>query len=317
MNKHKIFGLLAGVLGLGLTFSSCNKPDPIISKREGTIYMPQAYGDASTLKLYLIDSPQTVAFGAAYGGLNYPSQDIKVDFKLDTTLIAGYNAQYNTSYIPLPASNYQISSFSGMIKAGTSVSTSLPIVITTKGLSFGVQYMLPIVMTGISSGTLDSSLRLAYFKIDSLYTRERDITDKGDLSVVYENDGGIGNGESSIHLVDGNTDTKYLAGWRDTDFGWTMQFPTPQVVNAYTFTSANDADGRDPKDWNLMASNDGVNWETLDVRTDESFPSRFLTKHYITNNNINKAYTYYKVNITANNGDGLFQMAEFRLLQYY
>jgi len=314
---HKTLFLLASALGLALAISSCNKPDPIISKREGNIYMPQAYGDVSTLKLYLIDSPQTVAFGAAYGGLNYPSRDIKVDFKLDTTLIAAYNAQYNTSYVPLPASNFQISGFSATIKAGTSSSTSLPITIQTKGLPFGVRYMLPIVMTGVSSGIYDSSLSLAYFKIDSLYTRERDITDKGTLSVTYENDGGSGAGEGSPKLVDGDIDTKYLAGWRSSGFGWTMQFATAQVANTYTFTSGNDADGRDPKDWNLLGSNDGVTWDTLDVRTGETFPSRNQTVHFITNNNANKAYIYYRVNITANNGDGLFQQSEFRLLQYY
>jgi hypothetical protein len=308
---------LTAALGLTLAAASCNKPDPIISKQEGTIYMPQAYSDASTLKLYLIDSPQIVAFGAAYGGLNSPGKDVTVNFKLDTTLIAAYNTQYNTSYIPLPASHYQISSFTGTIKAGTTVSTSLPITITTKGLSFGVQYMLPIVMTGISSGTFDSSLSIAYFKIDSLYTREKDITDKGTLSVSFENDGGVDAGESSVHLVDGKTDTKYLAHWQSSGFGWTMTFPTAQVVNAYTFTSANDVPERDPKDWNLTASNDGTNWDTLDVRTGETFGSRFQTIHYITNNNNNKAYTIYRVNVTSNNGADLFQMAEFRLLQYY
>ena len=315
--QHKTLFVLANVLSLALAISSCNKPDPIVSKREGNIYMPQANGDAAIMKLYLIDSPQTVAFGAAYGGLNYPSQDIKVDFKLDESLITTYNAQYGTSYVPLPTSNYQIAGFSAVIKAGTSSSTSLPITIQTKGLPFGVRYMLPIVMTGVSSGIYDSSLRLAYFRIDSIYTRERDITDKGTLSVTYENGGGAGAGEGSPKLVDGDINTKYLAGWNNNGFGWTLQFTNAQVVNTYTFTSGNDADGRDPKDWNLLASDDGNTWDTLDVRTGETFSGRNQTRHFTTNNTSNKAYLYYRVNVTANNGDGLFQMSEFRLLQYY
>jgi len=70
MNRHhKTLYLLAGILGLGLIAGSCNKPDPLVSKSEGTIYMPQAYSTLGSLKLYLLDSPQTVIFGAAYGGL--------------------------------------------------------------------------------------------------------------------------------------------------------------------------------------------------------------------------------------------------------
>jgi len=319
MNKHKILGPLAAALVLALAISSCNKPDLIVSKQEGAIYMPQAYSDASTLTLYLIDSPQTIAFGAAYGGLNYPNKDVTVNFKLDTTLITTYNTQYNTSYVPLPASHYQISGFTGTIKAGTTVSTSLPITITTKGLSFGVQYMLPIVMTGISSGNFDSSLSVAYFKIDSLYTREKDITDKGTLSVAVENTNGANSNEGSPHLVDGDLNTKYLTFSFPPVFWFQEQFASAQVVNAYTFTSGNDSPDRDPMDWNLVGSNDGVTWDTLDVRVGEVFPGRNLTQHYTANNNSNKAYTYYRVNVTKkqDGGNGLFQMSEWRLLQYY
>jgi len=69
-----------------------------------------------------------------------------------------------------------------------------------------------------------------------------------------------------------------------------------------------------------VGSNDGVNWDTLDVRTGENFASRILTVHYTLNNNSNKAYSYIRVNVTQRNGgsgDGLFQMTEWRLLQYY
>ncbi|HEY4207831.1 MAG TPA: DUF1735 domain-containing protein [Puia sp.] len=318
MNRyHKSFYLLTGVLGLAV--ASCNKPDPLVSKSEGTIYMPQAYSTTGSLKLYLIDSPQTVIFGAAYGGLSYPTLDVKVNFKLDTGLIASYNAQYGTSYVPLPPSNYAIAGFSTVIKAGATSSTPLPIAITTKGLSFGVRYMLPITMTDASSGKLDAGLSRAWFTIDSLYVRERDVTDKGAFSVAVENTGGSGASEGSPHLVDGNLNTKYLTFSFPQPFWFQEQFATAQVVNAYTFTSGNDSQDRDPLDWNVVGSNDGVSWDTLDVRTGFSFASRVQTVHFTLNNNSNKSYSYIRVNVTQRNGggDGLFQMTEWRLLQYY
>jgi hypothetical protein len=321
MNRHhKLRYLQAAILGLSLMAVSCNKPDPLVSKNEGSIYMPQAYSTLGSLKLYLLDSPQTVIFGAAYGGLTYPGRDVKVNFKLDTDLIASYNAQYGTSYVPLPASNYTVASYSTVIKAGTTTSTPLPITVMTKGLSFGVRYMLPITMTDASSGKIDSSLNRTWFTVDSLYTRERDITDKGTFSVALENSNGAGSAEGSPHLVDGDVNTKYLTFNFPQPFWFQEQFATPQVVNSYTFTSANDSPDRDPMDWNVVGSNDGTNWDTLDVRTGETFPSRFQTRHFILNNNSNKTYTYIRVNVTARNGgsgDGLFQMAEWRLLQYY
>ncbi|HVU56676.1 MAG TPA: DUF1735 domain-containing protein [Puia sp.] len=319
MNRyHKKLYLLAGILGLGLV--SCNKPDPLVSKNEGSIYMPQAYSTLGTLKLYLLDSPQTVIFGAAYGGLTYPSQDVKVNFRLDTNLIASYNAQYGTSYVPLPASNYTIDSYSTVIKAGTTTSTPLPITVMTKGLSFGVRYMLPITMTDVSSGKLDSALNRTWFTVDSLYTRERDVTNYGTLSVALENSSSTDTAEYSPHLVDGNVNTKYLAFNFPQPFWFQEKFATPQVVNSYTFTSANDSQDRDPMDWNVEGSNDGANWDVLDTRTGETFPSRVQTRHFTLDNNSNKTYTYIRVNVTQRNGgsgDGLFQMAEWRLLQYY
>ncbi|MBN8854278.1 MAG: hypothetical protein BGO55_07775 [Sphingobacteriales bacterium 50-39] len=321
MNRyHKTLYMLAGVLGLGMAVASCNKPDPLVSKSEGNIYMPQAYSTLGSLKLYLLDSPQTVIFGAAYGGLTFPAKDIKVNFKLDTDLIASYNTQYGTSYVPLPTSNYTIASYAAVIKAGTTSSTPLPITVTTKGLSFGVRYMLPITMTDASSGKIDSNLNRTWFTIDSLYVRERDVTDKGTLSVALENRNGAGSPEGSPHLVDGNLNTKYLTFNFPQPFWFQEQFPAPQVVNSYTFTSGNDSPDRDPMDWNVVGSNDGTNWDTLDVRTGENFASRIETVHYTLNNNSNKAYTYIRVNVTQRNGgagDGLFQMSEWRLLQYY
>jgi len=321
MNRHhKIPYLLAFVLGIGLIAGSCNKPDPLTSPREGSIYMPQAYGTIGKQQLYLIDSVQDITFGGAYGGLKYPNQDIKLQFRLDTGLITAYNQQHSTLYVPLPTSHYTITSLSSVIKAGTTTSEPLAIAVTTKGLDFGVQYMLPITLISTSSGKIDSSLSTTWFTVDSLYTREKDVTGLGTLSVALENKNGAGSAEGSPHLVDGDLGTKYLTFNFPQPFWFQEQFATPQVVNSYTFTSGNDSQDRDPMDWNVVGSNDGTNWDTLDVRTGEMFPSRIQTRHFTLNNNSNKPYTYIRVNVNARNGgsgDGLFQMTEWRLLQYY
>src|ERR1035438_8919141 len=99
---HKFLSFAAGAVSLGLALGACNKPAKIQLAGEGTIYMPQAVGTRGNLALVLIDSPQYVTFGAAYGGLNYPSQNISVTFKIDTTVVAGYNLTNGTSYQVMP-----------------------------------------------------------------------------------------------------------------------------------------------------------------------------------------------------------------------
>jgi len=303
------------VAPLGLALGSCNKPKPISIVQEGTIYVPQAFGTQSTLTVYLIDSAQSYYFGAAYGGLGTPSKDINITFALDTAAITTYNTAHGTSYQVLPEKSYTLSGLSAVIKAGQTGSSALTLSVQAKQLSAGTKYMLPVKMTGISSGKLDSALQTAYFMVDSIYIRKRDITAQGKLAVSDENTYGASSAEGSPHLVDNDITTKYLSQNYNPNFWFQLQFPAAQVVNEYTFTSGNDSPERDPKDWNLQGSNDGTTWTTLDTRTGETFATRELTVTYTFNNNT--PYTYYRVNVTANNGDALFQMSEWRVIQYY
>ncbi|HEX6447367.1 MAG TPA: ThuA domain-containing protein [Streptosporangiales bacterium] len=115
--------------------------------------------------------------------------------------------------------------------------------------------------------------------------------------------------ETKDKLFDGKTDTKWLAR---TPTAWvTAKLEKPEVIAHYALTSANDYEGRDPKDWTLQGSTDGQNWTDLDSRKGESFPQRFQTKDYKFDNT--KEYQYYRLNITANGGEPLTQLAEWGL----
>ena len=79
---------------------------------------------------------------------------------------------------------------------------------------------------------------------------------------------------------------------------------------SYSLTSANDFAGRDPKNWTLQGSNDGTTWTDLDSRTDEDFPDRFQTREFEFANTT--VYAHYRLNITANAGEPLIQLADWR-----
>jgi hypothetical protein len=166
MLKNSKFLFLLG--GLGLFAGACNKPAPIHLAQEGTIYMPQAYSTNGSLSLLLVDTPQQVTFGAAYGGLEYAPKDIAVSFIIDTADIAAYNAAHGTSYLPLPASAYTVSGLTDTIKAGQTSSVPLTLSVTTSVLSFSAQYILPVKLVSSSSGTINSSLQTTWFTINQL-----------------------------------------------------------------------------------------------------------------------------------------------------
>ncbi|KAI7258987.1 hypothetical protein KC345_g10418 [Hortaea werneckii] len=115
-------------------------------------------------------------------------------------------------------------------------------------------------------------------------------------------------GEEKEKAFDANPSTKWLitvsTGWIQYKFAAGVT----QTATSYSITSANDVPGRDPKNWTLQGSNNGTSWTTLDTRTNESFATRFLKKTYTFSNTT--AYAYYRLNVSANNGETNLQLAE-------
>ncbi|KZN44939.1 basic secretory protein-like protein [Pseudoalteromonas luteoviolacea] len=94
--------------------------------------------------------------------------------------------------------------------------------------------------------------------------------------------------------------------------GWiSYQFDQPQRITSYTLTSANDAPSRDPQDWQLQGSSDGVNWYTLDTRNNQSFGARYQTKQFNVPNP--QAFQFVRLNVTANHGANILQLAEVEM----
>ncbi|WP_353650372.1 GH92 family glycosyl hydrolase [Nakamurella sp. A5-74] len=117
-------------------------------------------------------------------------------------------------------------------------------------------------------------------------------------------------GEPAASLADANSSTKWLAFQRT---GWAQyRLTSAQTVAAYSLTSANDSDDRDPKSWTIQGSPDGTTWTTVDSRTDQAFPDRFATKQYTVATPA--AYLYYRLDITANNGGAILQLADWEIL---
>lgn len=130
----------------------------------------------------------------------------------------------------------------------------------------------------------------------------------------------IGDGEAETMAFDGDVNTKWLDhnGWAGAptaeDPSWVqVQLTTAAAVNKLAMTSANDADNRDPENFNLEGSNDGTTWVALSNWIGESFDERFERKIFTFSNDL--AFSYYRLNITKNKGDDtLMQVAEIELI---
>ena len=148
--------------------------------------------------------------------------------------------------------------------------------------------------------------------LELLTVGPEDITTRATLDVSAENRDGADADEGSSKLIDEETGTKFLVFDFTTPLNITQIFEQGHKVTRYTLTSANDAPGRDPLSWVLSGSNDGINFEVLDTRENEIFENRELTRVFMVTNE--ETYISYRLEITANGGDNLFQLAEWRLL---
>jgi hypothetical protein len=113
-------------------------------------------------------------------------------------------------------------------------------------------------------------------------------------------------------ITDNAIGTKYLTFNPTT---WIQQrTSSSSVVTQYTLTSGNDWPDRDPLSWTLEGSTTGAagSWTVIDTRTNQGFSNRHQTRVF-TANPSNLSFTYYRLNITANHGNSITQLAEWRL----
>lgn len=80
-----------------------------------------------------------------------------------------------------------------------------------------------------------------------------------------------------------------------------------RVLTSYAMRRRNDIPNRNPKTWTFEGSNNGTSWAVLDTQTNITWPDDVYRVFTFTNAT---AYTYYRLNITANQGDGYLSVCE-------
>ena len=147
------------------------------------------------------------------------------------------------------------------------------------------------------------------------YGQATDLTDNGGTYEVSHTP--VNSSESGAKLFDNTSSTKYCTFISAFD-QVTMTYHSTQSarLTSYTITSANDYEGRDPKNWRLEGSSNGTTWETIDQRTDQSFSARFQKKTYDVTTS--KLFSHYRLVVTDRRtaSSTVFQIAEIELFGF-
>ena len=122
--------------------------------------------------------------------------------------------------------------------------------------------------------------------------------------------GAAGAAEGPEKAFDGNAATKYCV-LEPTMWVQIELAGGKRRVQGYAITTANDAPGRDPKDWLLKGSNDGEHWTVLDRQSGQSFDGRLARRKFELAEPAE--YTTYRLEITQNHGMDSSQIAEIEL----
>ena len=197
MRIHKLYQCLAAATLLFLPVACDNTDYSDHSPFDNSAYLNvAATKNAETFTFNRKVTKQTKTFTVK---LSYPSgEDVKVNLKVDPSLIAVYNAKNDTHYGMLSAEHYQLSQESVTIPAGKITSDEVSIkFLKLDELEIDATYLCPLSISGAEGvGVMDGSRTMYY-----LVRRSSAITTAINLKNVYVTVPGFDKGSPTADVV--------------------------------------------------------------------------------------------------------------------
>lgn len=167
-----------------------------------------------------------------------------------------------------------------------------PTILTSRHMVEALHSPAPTV-TGYP-GVVLSDVPLAYYRLDEA------IRGTTDASSNFS-------GEGPANAFDGNAGSYWTTA--ATQSGWLrFQCSRSLVVTSYQIRRRDDIPNRNVKTWTFEGSTDGASWTVLDTQTNITWPTASETKTFTFTNST--AYSWYRLNVSANNGDTYLSVAE-------
>ncbi len=129
--------------------------------------------------------------------------------------------------------------------------------------------------------------------------------------------------EGAAKAFDDSVSTKWYTGSGIAPYLIQYDFDGTDLyeVTSYTITSANDDYGRDPHVWQLLGSNNGIDWTVLDDRTAAEAPvtdgwwttiQRHTTRQFVPEST--GTFNIYRFQFTQTEGTTQLQLSEIELI---
>lgn len=240
------------------------------------VYMPQAVNNPLNYHFNPDDTTAAqIIYGADYGGVGYPNQNIQIQFGINTAVIDSFNTANNTDYALLPDKSYALGDSNTVIKKGALNTDPLKITLFTKGENapddLGKTYILPVYIKSASVNVNDK-LRTTFY----ILSIRRDANDYKDFDrsnwkvVSFDSEEptgeGVGNGHA-INAIDGNSSTYWHTQWQAAQPGLPhyiiIDMGESKSVHGVGFLDRQDQNSGKPDAIEVSLSDDGEDWQTV------------------------------------------------------
>ena len=296
-------------------FISCHKPIEIPGgnpKDFEQVYMPEAARNPNIVTLTMIDSVQTIVYGANFGGYGYPASDIQIQFEVNESLVDSFNMVNGTNYAVLPNSCYSLEQLSSLISKGKLSTEPLLIRINpVNNLTTFKKYLLPVSISGIDPDyPVNPKLKTTFFVVQAILNfADYPNYDRSGWSILgvssEEPAEGPVNGGLGISAIDNNLKsfwhTKWAGGFGPIPHWIVINMGESHQLHGLSIVGRQSNNIGKPKDIIISASMNGIDWEDVGSKQLENVnkEQRFF---------INKILEtrYIKITVLTTYGDVLF-----------
>lgn len=290
----------------------------VLKAEPNVIYMPLAEGGLKNYTMNISPEPEKFLFGAAYGGIGFPSNDVEVTFQVDPLLVEEYNAENGTTYPALPEEAFTLSGTNAKISVDDTLSSEIMLSVNSQIMEPFTEYMLPVKIKGVSDETaINEDLRVAYliFKTEPNLEDYEQI-DRAGWSVVdfsSEEPAEGANGGLVSSAFDGADNTFWHTQWNGGEapppHWFIIDMGSTQILHALTFLTRQSDNAGKPHEVQIETSLDGSEWSQAGEFTLENvneLQTRFLSEGF------NKEARYLKVTVISSHQDANYtHLAEF------
>lgn len=267
MNKYKIKGIKYAFGGflLASTFFSCSKDYDTDYHTDGqaNVYISQALGLSENATFTYSSTASTLKLTATSGAK--ATQDIKVTFATDPSLVASFDTSNPSKYVKLPDGCVEIPSPVATIPAGEYISNELEVKVKTTGvLDRSTTYLLPVIISKVDGGTLNEAMSVKYYVVTAVY---EDLDKTGWTIQGFDSEEATGEGPNNgraVFILDNNVSTIWHTQW---DGGtpplphWvSVDMQSAKLISGLSFVNRQGASNGIPKNIKVQVSTDGTTW---------------------------------------------------------